>query len=496
MSTFADAFSAVPLCIGRNDRYTSLFLTGDEGGKPEAIAKVKKHPLTAGADVALMTSGMLGLNFATQRGTGSSDQRRIAKVISVDYSSVTEVFWERFGILLKSSDDRTTLISALFLELLQNAPFYFTPDDYERRSKAQLDDLKDEIDNGRHFLSTDEGYAEVRKLFKEKRFVHLRADLADPRLTDSICCILQSRNEKLETLYLSNISDYANHEDRHKDFVSALEKLKPVILPDTIFIDSYRDIVQEKKPMLRLRRKLNQQSTATAFAPSKIHFSGLFLGLETHKLSEGPYPLVTSYDDYPARLSEARSKKVETARSMILSTDLWLGLNLLCGRGKSVLGSPKVEHLLVVTKHKPAIDLFAYLFMGIAKKKSRRQHCLFNLMDFLAEQKKNYFAETFDLTHSHAALGVFLRDIANGKHWLGNDDDYAYVYTQMCEGRIVIFGADASDPGKAQIIANGIKRSGLKLDSLAIPHFGDLKSALEAEKILRSTADNDIFMIK
>jgi hypothetical protein len=91
---------------------------------------------------------------------------------------------------------------------------------------------------GSSWLSSEESYSRIQQIFQNKNFVFIRGDLFKSETTKKVAEILQQKGLFLDTLYLSNLREYAEVQNRLDSFRSAVKELQVICDENTYLVDT------------------------------------------------------------------------------------------------------------------------------------------------------------------------------------------------------------------------------------------------------------------
>jgi len=232
---FQSCFSTVPSPVTEEDDF---YLTTTEHNDNQVLDAAAKSKVGA-AKVALFTSGFFGLNLASVRDSATSSTEGVEYLLNVDYSSTVEYFWEHVKPIIVSNDRKGTIAKINdFIFTNRNKLFPGCSCCSVRKAESGLRNLQREISQGTSWLSSDERFQKIQSIFKANKFACVRADLTDEKATEEIARNLAEKGLTLDTIYVSNIREYTECDDKLALFQKAMEKLKSVSTKETLVVDT------------------------------------------------------------------------------------------------------------------------------------------------------------------------------------------------------------------------------------------------------------------
>lgn len=269
MSSFSTAFS--PFSVIEPTRFGKLYLVTNEAGSSDTLNTAMRHPVES--TVVLFTSGMFALNYASIRGIKSLSDRRIQHLISMDNSTSTKEFWNRVAPLICDSTDRSDCTQKIIALIKTQSALFFPILQGSSATSASLANvwvlkLHTEIESNQSWLCTDERYAIIKSIFVSQHFVHLPVDLCSSTDVDVVSLAIANLDLKLDSLYLSNISEYVEPKGQLPEYRKAIQCFRRNATDSTFFVDTV-----PRNGGLRSSKPLQQRIR-----------SGIFLSLEMEKL--------------------------------------------------------------------------------------------------------------------------------------------------------------------------------------------------------------------
>lgn len=239
VTSFQSLFSSMPLCQGAQE---DVYLTTNEAGQETTLRKAAKYPVTIGK-VLLFVSGFCGLNLAAARGRDSESHSKIKYLLCVDKSDQTELFWKMISSVVPTSTREEAISKIRAINLGNPTALYPCTCWGGKKAKIEDVDLKEEISNQISWLSTDASYACIQKIFQKKHFAFIKGDMFNPGTTRSLAQVLQDHGLVLDTIYLSNLREYAEIQGCLPQFRSAMHELQRACFDQTYVVDTKPRVV-------------------------------------------------------------------------------------------------------------------------------------------------------------------------------------------------------------------------------------------------------------
>jgi len=243
---FNQCLDPIPSCKGWDDGYHRLFLTTNEINQADSLFTLAKHKVTGNTIIGV--SGFFTLNAASALGTYCSKPgSEIENIILIDRSLRVEHFWKQMQVIITSSSKKEEVISKV-TDLLKKEQTRYYPEgstslclttgiytkiSTEGSVAEYLKELDDEVLCAHSWLSSDDKFARIKRIFDNKHFIFKRMDLFESEPIEAMGKILKERNITVDTIYLSNVYEYAKSPEVKQQFKKAVQYL---ILPETLVI--------------------------------------------------------------------------------------------------------------------------------------------------------------------------------------------------------------------------------------------------------------------
>ena len=207
--------------------------------KEKTLSALLRRPVLGvdeGHNAVVGVGGMFLLNIAAMRGEGCKElSSRISSVIVLDRSLRMEKFWNAVAEIIQSSDNKETAYDKIdeLLECRKEEFFSGYSNDPEIEAKEIQSTFEEEVfylqrdkDENICWLSTDERFEKIKMIFESGCFIFKRVDVfgdQGPALRRAFI----SANVKIDTLYLSNASEYCifNGNRNHSQFLQFLSSV-------------------------------------------------------------------------------------------------------------------------------------------------------------------------------------------------------------------------------------------------------------------------------
>jgi hypothetical protein len=157
------------------------------------------------AETPAMGNAMMGvgvmclLNMASIRGSLAGAGPQIEHIIAFDYNVVVQSFWQQMEPLLKSATDRIDALAKIKDLLSKRRVEYFG------EGSTNFEHLEKEVALGKSYLSTDERFEKIQKIFTSNQFYFAPLDLFDSEKFGGLHRELKQRDITIDTMYISNI---------------------------------------------------------------------------------------------------------------------------------------------------------------------------------------------------------------------------------------------------------------------------------------------------
>jgi hypothetical protein len=234
-SSFNQCLNSIQPCEGVDDIAHRVFLTAHEGKQEKTLNTLAKQPLVGNTMIGV--SGFFILNAAAVRGSVCPTATgELENIILIDRSVRVEHFWNKMQGIMADSTDRYSVIHKVVTLLANETDRYFQgPGNTGNTSPSKFFvgctmNLMEEIKSGVSWLSSDMKFDKIKKIFDNGRFIFKRADLCYPDTFKKIGQILKKEGATVDTVYLSNTSEYMLIESQgtpqmKSGYITALEQL-------------------------------------------------------------------------------------------------------------------------------------------------------------------------------------------------------------------------------------------------------------------------------
>jgi hypothetical protein len=213
------------------------------------------------------------LNAFAARSWQFHPKQKIKYLICLDNSKRVEYFWKKFQRLMLSHQSRDQVVSAMSLMIINKSEKFYDSDSQAYADNA-ITFLADEIEAGISWLSNDQSFNVIKKIFDKNRFIYKNLDICDETSMREIVKVLEKNQIVFDLVYFSNIREYAEDEKRLPKYAKGLKALQSVMNEDTIFIDTYPrnggtqelEILQQRIAQLDLNIHASATKSTRAFA--------------------------------------------------------------------------------------------------------------------------------------------------------------------------------------------------------------------------------------
>lgn len=263
--SFSEIFNDIPATQALFTPFEHLRLTTNESGHRE-ILKELASKLVLG-DTLVAVSTFCGLNMAAIRGADLADaEHRIKYLVFLDISLKVEKFWRQIEGIVSECQTRQEAIGAIKSSIRADYKYYYLSN--EDNLNRHIKRLEGEIDSNISWLSTDERYNFIREIFAQKRFIFKRIDLYDSSATEAIASALKTHGMKIDTFYLSNMSEMAREEHKTAELRQAFNKFLPLMNNASLIVDTLprKEGLRSYSPLIqRIIQKIFKQNTHNVF---------------------------------------------------------------------------------------------------------------------------------------------------------------------------------------------------------------------------------------
>lgn len=250
-----------------------LFLASNEVGEGKLLSDLKTKK-TAGS-VMIGTSALFSLDIFAARSQGRED--KLKYLVIIDVSKHVQKFWNNVIPIIKNGKNREQVQMAILQEVLKNQDYYFPNMNAETEFGQQTILFMATIEANTSWLSDDTRFNSIQKLFRENRFAFVLGDYTNVKFTIKVAKFLSGMNLAIDTLYLSNIREYAEAHKVMLAFRISVSVFKVVINDDSIIIDTEPRVnhfldfgPKEKVQTLRLQTKFRTTCLLASIPSSPV----------------------------------------------------------------------------------------------------------------------------------------------------------------------------------------------------------------------------------
>ena len=228
-----------------------LFLESNEIKCPDE-ARLMLAPGTA----IVAVSGMMILDLITK-----TPKETWGQLYIIDKSKATEHLWIHLFNTFTNEDEFDALPLSLeyssfkedFVKHLQDNASVYWPESDKLSIDIKIKRLKDKIDLGHSWLSTEETFRLIKNKFVNQEVHFIRGDLSNQIDLRILLNLIETQREIIKFIYLSNIHEYVKEEKKEEDYIACLKSLSKsdFITNDTkVLATSLRDSVCDSRRLL------------------------------------------------------------------------------------------------------------------------------------------------------------------------------------------------------------------------------------------------------
>ena len=215
-----DRLNNIPSSQTVDDWNHRVFLATNETMQEKTLQILGKKELNGNA--MLGVSGFFLLNAAAVRpGDG------IDTLILVDNSKRVADFWAEMKSIIEKATNRKEVVQKAKELLTRNATEYFSGE-----SDVPNDSLKEqlflfdlEMNQRLSWLSSNEKFERIQKIFKSSGFAFKSLDLSDTAAVETLVSTLSDAGVKLDSVYISNVALAMHTQTQKESFRSSMDKL-------------------------------------------------------------------------------------------------------------------------------------------------------------------------------------------------------------------------------------------------------------------------------
>lgn len=242
---FKDAFAAISdsPCTDNDER---VYLTTNEihnNSDEKTLKLMSALPMIGNTIIAV--SVFFGLNLVAARGKAKG--KSVDYLIMVDRSSRTQMLWTKLSKIILESTLVTEAWKTIKKMLLKDFEQFWpvcncgnptcdeTPIDMAIES---VGNVEIEIRDGYSWLSTQENFEKIKRIFVLNQFVFKRINLFDDKKTTLLSKTIQQLGLEIDTFYLSNLRESAERNECLTEFYKSMTTLRTAMTDKTMIIDT------------------------------------------------------------------------------------------------------------------------------------------------------------------------------------------------------------------------------------------------------------------
>lgn len=225
---FKDAFNGISECPPAN---WAIYLTTTENNQEKTLSTMKRQPLVG--DTFIGVSGLFSLNLVAAR--GEDQHASLDYMIMIDKSERVQRFWQSIEQIIIKNSLRENALKDIKSLLSQNSmDFFLTP----LPCGCEFRKFENEISRGESWLSTQESYEKIKRIFDSGHFIFKRLDLFDDKNIRDLSQTIKKLGLVIDTAYISNVREYAEERGQLSGFQAAMKELRQSMTNKTLVIDT------------------------------------------------------------------------------------------------------------------------------------------------------------------------------------------------------------------------------------------------------------------
>ncbi len=226
-----------------------VFLNTNELDQEKTLLKLATIPVSG--DTFVGVSGFFSLNAVAARANSRDWSEKIKHIYILDRSVRVEAFWSRIPEIIKGSSCRSEVVEKVKLLINEKKEVYFSGGKRSTPTKAAAEAVhffEMGIIDGTSWLSSDEKFNAIKKIFDKGRFAFRLVDLFWKDQVEAFMDELYDQERTIDTVYLSNVHEYLESEEDGMDYMDSLVEL---IEPNTVVVHT-----QPRGVFTKLRQKV------------------------------------------------------------------------------------------------------------------------------------------------------------------------------------------------------------------------------------------------
>ncbi|MBS3904271.1 MAG: hypothetical protein KGZ39_02970 [Simkania sp.] len=240
-----------PPCLGHDDWDHRVFVCSNETNQENTLTSLARKAIVGNTIAGV--SGFCLLNMTAVRGTRSESPAAIENVVIMDRSIRMEHFWKSIQPIIQKSNTRQEVLEKTKQLILKEKSRYFSGGScaYCQTSTKIAEHyctlLDQEVQNGISWLSDDLKFVRIKRIFDHSRFHFVLLDIASLERVFGLSQEFKKRGFTIDSLYLSNVEEYINPDEKDA-YISSVDYLSS---PETLIVQTQQRIDQMTQPVVQ-----------------------------------------------------------------------------------------------------------------------------------------------------------------------------------------------------------------------------------------------------
>ncbi len=222
-----------------------VYLTSNEHRQKKILDCLVKEGQKIQGTTLLAVSGFFGLNAAAM--CLKENSGAIEHIIIIDNSIRVQRLWANVEQAVRSaetSEEALGLINAVIVREkevfwpISNEDVLGAEDQPDVYPFYYINQLDREIKAGRSWLSSQQTFMAIKRIFNENRFLFKRLNLFELENVRELSNVIRAHELTLGVVYLSNIREYAEYLNVLPDFHESFKCLQTCMTNETLIIDT------------------------------------------------------------------------------------------------------------------------------------------------------------------------------------------------------------------------------------------------------------------